>query len=168
MTRRRSRTQHVIDPRSGEEFVLPVPVREYQGHAPPHVQVFQESLQALIEADLLTRTEYRVWMWMCAKCQYGNHVPVSQQQIGERLQIGKGEVSRVLTKLVGVGLLYKMPRLRTRIQHYRLSTIYIHRGKLSEMMRQFQRDPTRNGPTMCDEDDRSLPRHATSTSFSTR
>lgn len=106
----------------------------------PFVQVFQETIMALGGDITLTASMWRLIAVLLGACIFGNHIPLSQQQLSLRARLSQSQTSRLLVHLVRKGILLREPPTRGRQWQYRLSTQLAHMGDTAELAWRRSRD----------------------------
>jgi hypothetical protein len=104
----RRRTRELVDVSTGEVVRVIVPSRQRD----PYIQVFQRLLQTLVHADVLTKTEWRVFALCLAHMTWGNRVPLSGRQMARLLQVQPSHISEALQVLKRCGLVTRSATVR--------------------------------------------------------
>jgi biotin operon repressor len=99
-----------------------------------YAQMFLNAVRLqVVIPDHLSRTELRLWLLLVTALEWGGDILLSQRQISELLGITEGDVSRAIRTLMDEGLLLRERPERGRQWHYRLPTVLVSRGPLSQL-----------------------------------
>ena len=99
-----------------------------------YAQLFLNAVRLhVVVPDHLSRTELRLWILLITALEWGGDILLSQRQMSELLGITEGDVSRAIRVLLAEGLLLRERPERGRTWHYRLPTVLVSRGPLSQL-----------------------------------
>lgn len=108
-----------------------VPIEKPKAFRENWVVMFQESLEAIAVMNL-TKNAHRVFLFMLSQMAFDNYAMISQADIGRRLQIDKGDVSKAIKELKGQNILVSTDKTPGRSLAYRINSHSAWKGKTKE------------------------------------
>lgn len=100
--------------------------------------MFQDMLDSIVTDKTFKMEELRVYLFVLSKTAMGNWLHMTQKEIGERLAMDQGNVSKAFKSLSNRGVLEKTVQLG-KSKAYRISPDYVWRGPGAEYSKEMKK-----------------------------